>query len=77
AEAAGASAVSLGQQRDWGGYSGYFADPDGVRWEVAYNPGPLGVELMEAEQLERAPGRETSLTPLAEVPRNGPEAWSK
>jgi len=29
-------------ERDWGGYTGYFADPDGVRWEVAYNPGPLG-----------------------------------
>src|SRR3954469_21573216 len=23
---------------DWGGYSGYFADPDGHLWEVAYNP---------------------------------------
>lgn len=23
---------------DWGGYSGYFADPDGYRWEVARNP---------------------------------------
>ena len=56
AEAAGASAVSFGQEREWGGYSGYFADPDGVRWEVAYNPGPLGVELMEAQQLEQAPG---------------------
>ena len=22
----------------WGGYSGYFADPDGHVWEVAYNP---------------------------------------
>ena len=22
----------------WGGYSGYFADPDGHAWEVAYNP---------------------------------------
>jgi len=22
----------------WGGYSGYFADPDGYPWEVAYNP---------------------------------------
>ncbi|HKY40113.1 MAG TPA: VOC family protein [Polyangiaceae bacterium] len=29
-------------QRDWGGYSGYFADPDGFRWEVAYNPHPIG-----------------------------------
>lgn len=23
---------------DWGGYSGYFADPDGFLWEVAWNP---------------------------------------
>jgi catechol 2,3-dioxygenase-like lactoylglutathione lyase family enzyme len=22
----------------WGGYSGYFADPDGHLWEVAWNP---------------------------------------
>lgn len=29
--------------RDWGGYSGYFADPDGFRWEVAWNPGPIGL----------------------------------
>ncbi len=25
-------------EREWGGYSGYFADPDGFRWEVAVNP---------------------------------------
>lgn len=30
------------QQRDWGGYSGYFTDPDGFRWEVAFNPHPIG-----------------------------------
>jgi catechol 2,3-dioxygenase-like lactoylglutathione lyase family enzyme len=24
---------------EWGGYSGYFADPDGHLWEIAYNPG--------------------------------------
>jgi catechol 2,3-dioxygenase-like lactoylglutathione lyase family enzyme len=29
-------------ERDWGGYTGYFADPDGFRWEVAFNPGPIG-----------------------------------
>jgi catechol 2,3-dioxygenase-like lactoylglutathione lyase family enzyme len=29
-------------ERDWGGYTGYFADPDGVRWEIAYNPGEIG-----------------------------------
>lgn len=30
------------QQRAWGGYSGYFIDPEGFRWEVAYNPFPVG-----------------------------------
>lgn len=28
--------------RAWGGYSGYFADPDGYRWEIAFNPDALG-----------------------------------
>lgn len=26
------------QKMFWGGYSSYFADPDGYLWEVAYNP---------------------------------------
>ncbi len=26
------------RRADWGGYSGYFADPDGFLWEVAWNP---------------------------------------
>ena len=30
--------VKAGQKVFWGGYSGYFADPDGHLWEVAYNP---------------------------------------
>ncbi len=30
--------VSRGQHREWGGYTGYFSDPDGYRWEVATNP---------------------------------------
>ena len=34
--------VYAAQQRDWGGYSGYFTDPDGFRWEVAFNPHPIG-----------------------------------
>lgn len=46
AVAAGAVLTGPAQQRVWGGYSGYFADPDGYRWEVAYNPDPVGVELM-------------------------------
>ena len=36
------SDVASGVERDWGGYTGYFADPDGFRWEVAFNPGPVG-----------------------------------
>ena len=39
AKAAGASIPAPPVKRDWGGYSGYFADPDGFRWEVAHNPG--------------------------------------
>lgn len=36
--AAGATLVKQPQKVEWGGYSGYFADPDGHLWEVAYNP---------------------------------------
>ena len=36
--AAGATAVKPPQDVFWGGYSGYFADPDGHLWEVAWNP---------------------------------------
>lgn len=38
----GAAPVEGPVRRDWGGYSGYFADPDGYRWEIAVNPGPIG-----------------------------------
>ena len=38
AVAAGAKLVKPGQKVFWGGYSGYFADPDGYLWEVAHNP---------------------------------------
>lgn len=34
--------TGLAAHRDWGGYTGYFADPDGFRWEVATNPGDVG-----------------------------------
>lgn len=36
--AAGATLVKKPQQVFWGGYSGYFKDPDGHLWEVAHNP---------------------------------------
>jgi catechol 2,3-dioxygenase-like lactoylglutathione lyase family enzyme len=38
AVAAGAVLAKPAQQTSWGGYSGYFADPDGHLWEVAHNP---------------------------------------
>lgn len=38
AKAAGARIVKPAQETFWGGYSGYFADPDGHLWEVAWNP---------------------------------------
>lgn len=39
----GAAIHKRGHTVSWGGYIGYFADPDGHLWEVAYNPGfPLG-----------------------------------
>lgn len=38
AVAAGAVLVKAGQRTEWGGYSGYFADPDSHLWEVAHNP---------------------------------------
>jgi catechol 2,3-dioxygenase-like lactoylglutathione lyase family enzyme len=38
AVAAGGRLVKPGQKVSWGGYSGYFADPDGHLWEVAHNP---------------------------------------
>lgn len=34
----GATATKKPQEVFWGGYSGYFADPDGHLWEVAHNP---------------------------------------
>ncbi|MEZ5945752.1 MAG: VOC family protein [Hyphomonas sp.] len=35
---AGGRLVKSAHKVFWGGYSGYFADPDGHLWEVAYNP---------------------------------------
>jgi len=43
ARAAGGRIVKPAQDVFWGGHSGYFADPDGHLWEVAWNPhSPLG-----------------------------------
>jgi catechol 2,3-dioxygenase-like lactoylglutathione lyase family enzyme len=38
AAAAGATIVKAARDTAWGGYTGYFSDPDGMLWEVAWNP---------------------------------------
>ncbi|MCH2095977.1 MAG: VOC family protein [Rhodobacteraceae bacterium] len=46
AKAAGAEILTPARTVFWGGYSGYFSDPDGHIWEIAHNPfstlGPNG-----------------------------------
>lgn len=39
AESAGAEVTRRPAETSYGGYAGYFADPDGHAWEIAYNPG--------------------------------------
>ena len=46
ARAAGADPVHDAVEREWGGYTGYFGDPDGYRWEIATNPGPIGQKVL-------------------------------
>ncbi len=36
--AAGARIAKPASKTFWGGYNGYFADPDGHLWEIAFNP---------------------------------------
>jgi catechol 2,3-dioxygenase-like lactoylglutathione lyase family enzyme len=38
AKAAGGQILKPAEDAFWGGYTGYFADPDGHIWEVAWNP---------------------------------------
>lgn len=37
-DANGGRVTKWGHRAEWGGYTGYFADPDGFLWEVAWNP---------------------------------------
>ena len=46
---AGGQIVVLATRREWGGYSGYAADPDGYRWEIANaGDGPLTAPVVSA-----------------------------
>ena len=44
--AAGATHLGGPEEREWGGFTGYVADPDGYRWEIAWNPGTLGQDVL-------------------------------
>ena len=41
--------------RSWGGFTGYFADPDGFRWEVGWNPGPVGLRVVPDTDVHARP----------------------
>lgn len=60
ARSAGSPVVTDGVRREWGGYSGYFADPDGFRWEVADNPGDLGRRMVAESRAWSRRGRASS-----------------
>ena len=47
--------VSGPVEREWGGFTGYFADPDGFRWEVAWNPGPIGLRVVPDTDVDARP----------------------
>jgi len=42
AKRAGATIVKSAHETFWGGYAGYFQDPDGHLWEIAWNPHWVG-----------------------------------
>lgn len=78
AAAAGGSIAAPGMQMSWGGYSGYFTDPDGFRWEVCHNPGlhvaedgTVTLEVLDPGNpggAAPAPAAEESPAPLEQQP---------
>jgi len=44
ARKSGARIVKRGQDAFWGGYHGYFQDPDGHLWEIIWNPSPASAD---------------------------------
>lgn len=53
---AGATLIKPAEKVFWGGYSGYFADPEGHLWEVAHNP---FIKLDDKGQLQLPPPEDT------------------
>lgn len=71
ARGAGSPDVAPAQQRDWGGYTGYFADPEGFRWEIAVNPGPIGQTVLPPASRD-----EVRLTPFDQPIGPAVEGWA-
>lgn len=73
ARRAGAPMATSARARAWGGYSGYFADPDGFRWEVAC--APADDEIVGSLVPPAAPeiGREDSFAPAEPAAGPAPE----
>ena len=71
ARSAGSPEISTAQQRDWGGYTGYFADPDGFRWEIAVNPGPIGQTVLPPASRD-----EERLTPFDQLTGPAVDGWT-
>ncbi|WP_017605638.1 VOC family protein [Nocardiopsis alkaliphila] len=53
--AAGATAVRTPVAKEWGGHSGYVADPDGHLWEIAHNPSVAIIRIDESGRPYLAP----------------------
>jgi catechol 2,3-dioxygenase-like lactoylglutathione lyase family enzyme len=60
ARRAGAVVTNPPQDRFWGGYSGYFHDPDGHLWEIAWNP---ELSPQELDTVDMDPGSSRLRTP--------------
>jgi predicted CoA-binding protein/catechol 2,3-dioxygenase-like lactoylglutathione lyase family enzyme len=68
AEAAGGTLVRGSEKVFWGGQTGYFADPDGHLWEVAYNPFmPLDAEGRVTLPYETSPTAEPDDAAIAAI----------
>lgn len=67
--AAGAKALKAPEDVFWGGYSGYFADPDGHVWELAMNPfWPLNADGSSPCQATPSRFRHPPRTPFQALP---------
>ena len=76
ARAAGASYVGEAAEREWGGYTGYFGDPAGFRWEIAYNPGPIGQTVLPRPEPETERGDSMADTfTRSQVLERQPDGW--